>query len=233
MKSGYFKDISVSRILHFVQSAGLINTWIYGLHKGSSMVNVHGTLWCLPDLYSILLAPDNTQVQNTDGMMTGRWKYKCSEKNLAQGILSTTNPTWTTMGLNLDLHSEKLVTVTQGHEIESLIQDSCLYSVSDRKATTRDNVWNYFAISWILWKPRLRQIIILVFKMLFSAMQTDLFRNILITSPIRHNEDTFNLQTQLGLAIQPPSGALWQAKSRCNLKFETIKISHLKNLSVF
>jgi hypothetical protein len=34
MKPGDFKDISVSRLLHFVQSAGLLNKWIQGLHKG-------------------------------------------------------------------------------------------------------------------------------------------------------------------------------------------------------
>jgi hypothetical protein len=50
-------------------------------------------------------------------------------------------------------------------------------------------------------------------------MQSDLFQNILITSPIRHNEGTFNLQTQLDLATQPPSGTLRQAKSQLNLKF--------------
>jgi hypothetical protein len=46
MKPGDFKDISVSKLLHFVQSAGL--------QKGSSMVDVRGTLWCPPCLYSIL-----------------------------------------------------------------------------------------------------------------------------------------------------------------------------------
>jgi len=44
-------------------------------------------------------------------------------------------------------------------------------------------------------------------------MQSDLFQNILITSPIIHNKGTFNLKTQLGLANQPPSETLWQAKS--------------------
>jgi hypothetical protein len=39
----------------------------------------------------------------------------CSEKYLAHDTLSTNNPTLTTMGLNLDLHSDKPVTnkVTQ------------------------------------------------------------------------------------------------------------------------
>jgi hypothetical protein len=35
MKPGDFKDIPVSRLLHFVQSAGLLNKWVQGLHKGS------------------------------------------------------------------------------------------------------------------------------------------------------------------------------------------------------
>jgi hypothetical protein len=54
MKPGDFKDIFVSRLLHFVQSVGLLNKWIQGLHKGSEMVDVHGALWCPPYLYSIL-----------------------------------------------------------------------------------------------------------------------------------------------------------------------------------
>jgi hypothetical protein len=55
MKLEDFKDISVSRLLHFVQSSGLLNKWIQGLHKGSKLVDVHGTLWCPPSYYSILL----------------------------------------------------------------------------------------------------------------------------------------------------------------------------------
>jgi hypothetical protein len=53
-KPGNFKDISVSRLLHFVQSAGLLHKWIQGLHKGSEMVDVHGTLWYPPYFHSIL-----------------------------------------------------------------------------------------------------------------------------------------------------------------------------------
>jgi hypothetical protein len=56
-------------------------------------------------------------------------------------------------------------------------------------------------------KTKVKQIIILVFK-IFSATQSDLFQNILITSLIRHNEGTVNLKTQLGLAIHPPSGTM-------------------------
>jgi hypothetical protein len=41
MKPGDFKDISVSKLLHSVQSAQLLNKWIQGLHKGSEMVDVH------------------------------------------------------------------------------------------------------------------------------------------------------------------------------------------------
>jgi hypothetical protein len=54
MKLGDFKDISVNRLLHFVQSAGQLNKWIQGLHKGSEMVDVHGTLWCPPYFYCVL-----------------------------------------------------------------------------------------------------------------------------------------------------------------------------------
>jgi hypothetical protein len=49
-------------------------------------------------------------------------------------------------------------------------------------------------------------------------MQSDLFTNILFTSPFRHNEGTFNLKTQLGLAIRPPSGTLLQAKTQVIIK---------------
>jgi hypothetical protein len=41
-------NISVSRILHFVQGAGLLNDWAKGLHKKLIMVEVHGSLWCRP-----------------------------------------------------------------------------------------------------------------------------------------------------------------------------------------
>jgi hypothetical protein len=54
MKPGNFKDISVSRLLHFVQSVGLLNKRIQALHKGSELVDVHGMLWCPPYFYSIL-----------------------------------------------------------------------------------------------------------------------------------------------------------------------------------
>jgi hypothetical protein len=47
-------DISVSRLLHFVESVGLLHKLIQGLHKGSEMVDVHGTLWCPPYFYFIL-----------------------------------------------------------------------------------------------------------------------------------------------------------------------------------
>jgi len=53
-----------------------------------------------------VLATDNMYIWNTGGIMTGRQKYNRSEKNLAQGILST----WTMTGLKLDIYSEKLVT---------------------------------------------------------------------------------------------------------------------------
>jgi len=83
--------------------------------------------------------------------MIGRQKYKHSEKNLAQGILST----WTTTGLNLDIYSE-LVTNCHSDTWERVPYPRvCLYSLSVRRATGQDNVQNYFGICWILWKPRL------------------------------------------------------------------------------
>jgi hypothetical protein len=47
-------DSAKCRLLHFVQSAGLLNKWIKGLCKGWKMVDVHGMLWCPPYFYSIL-----------------------------------------------------------------------------------------------------------------------------------------------------------------------------------
>ena len=43
MKSGNFEDISVSKILHFVQGAGMLNEWAQELHKTSNTVK-----WWLP-----------------------------------------------------------------------------------------------------------------------------------------------------------------------------------------
>jgi hypothetical protein len=37
-----------------IQSAGLLNTWLWGLYEGSSVVDVHGTLQCPPYVCSIL-----------------------------------------------------------------------------------------------------------------------------------------------------------------------------------
>jgi hypothetical protein len=46
MKPGDYEDISVSKILQFVQGAGLLNDRVKGLHKRSITVEVHGSLWC-------------------------------------------------------------------------------------------------------------------------------------------------------------------------------------------
>jgi hypothetical protein len=48
MKQGDFEEISVSKILHFVQGAGLLNEWDKGLHKRLIMVEMHRSLGCLP-----------------------------------------------------------------------------------------------------------------------------------------------------------------------------------------
>jgi hypothetical protein len=56
MKPGDSEDISVSKILCFVQGVGLLNQCVEGLHKRLIMVEVYGSLWCLPFcilLYSI------------------------------------------------------------------------------------------------------------------------------------------------------------------------------------
>jgi hypothetical protein len=53
MKPGDLEEMSVSRILRFVQSVQLLNAWTLGLHKRSSMAEVHGSLLCL-SFYSIL-----------------------------------------------------------------------------------------------------------------------------------------------------------------------------------
>lgn len=67
-----------------------------------------------------VLATENMYIWNTGGIMTGRQKYKRSEKNLAQGILST----WTMTGLNLDICNEKIVTNCHSDtQNESLIQE--------------------------------------------------------------------------------------------------------------
>jgi hypothetical protein len=51
MKPGDFEGISVSKILHFVQGAELLNAWAKGLHERSIAVEVHRSLI----FYSILL----------------------------------------------------------------------------------------------------------------------------------------------------------------------------------
>jgi hypothetical protein len=78
MKPGDFKDISVSRLLPFVQSAGLLNKWIQGLHKGSEMVDVHGTLWCPPYFYSILFYSIEYFYDNGKSSCECWWYYSCT-----------------------------------------------------------------------------------------------------------------------------------------------------------
>jgi hypothetical protein len=48
MKPGDFEDISVTKILHFAQGAGLLNERAKRLHKRSITVEVQGSLWCPP-----------------------------------------------------------------------------------------------------------------------------------------------------------------------------------------
>jgi hypothetical protein len=62
MKPSDFEEISVSKILHFVQSAGLLNTCTQELHERSSAVGVHGSLQWLPFMYSILFCSNTEQV---------------------------------------------------------------------------------------------------------------------------------------------------------------------------
>jgi hypothetical protein len=50
-KTGDFEDISVSKMLHFVQGAELLNEWSAGLHKRSFMVEVHGLLGAHPSVF--------------------------------------------------------------------------------------------------------------------------------------------------------------------------------------
>jgi hypothetical protein len=51
MKLDDYEDISVSRILHTVQSMVLLNTWIEELHKRSIKDKVHESPQCPPFLY--------------------------------------------------------------------------------------------------------------------------------------------------------------------------------------
>jgi hypothetical protein len=44
MKPGDFEDISVSKILQFVQSVGLLNGRAKGRHKSFITIKVHGSL---------------------------------------------------------------------------------------------------------------------------------------------------------------------------------------------
>jgi len=46
---------------------------------------------------------------------TDRRKVKCLEKNLSQYPLSTIKPTWTGLGLNPDLFSERLTAINLNH----------------------------------------------------------------------------------------------------------------------
>jgi len=70
MKPGDCDDISVSRILHFVQDVRLPNVWARGLHKRWIMVNVHGSFSvCSVVFYSIQFythCTDNTMTFITD-----------------------------------------------------------------------------------------------------------------------------------------------------------------------
>jgi hypothetical protein len=46
LKMGDFANISFSRMLHFVQSAGLLIEWAVRLHKGSETFETQRSLWC-------------------------------------------------------------------------------------------------------------------------------------------------------------------------------------------
>ena len=50
MKPGDFEDISVSKMLHFVQGAELLNEWPAELHKISITVETHGSLGAHPSV---------------------------------------------------------------------------------------------------------------------------------------------------------------------------------------
>ena len=52
MKPGDSEDISVSKIMHFIQNVGLLNEWAKGLHKRFITIKVNGYL--VPAFLSIL-----------------------------------------------------------------------------------------------------------------------------------------------------------------------------------
>jgi len=51
MKPGDFEDISVSKILHFAQGAGLLNVWDQRLQSRWIMVKVHMSLSACPSVF--------------------------------------------------------------------------------------------------------------------------------------------------------------------------------------
>lgn len=55
-------------------------------------------------------------------MIIGRGKLQCLKKSFANAVLSATNPTWTTLGFNLDIHGEKLVTKRSSYGTASIVQ---------------------------------------------------------------------------------------------------------------
>lgn len=126
--------------------------------------------------------------------MTGRQKYKFSEKPGPRYSVHHKS--------NMDYYgNESGPPQSEAGDCHSGTWDwvpyptVCLYSVSDRKVTTQDNVRNYFTVSWILWKPRLQQIIILelkscsvwhipiCFKIFWLLLPSDTMRRYLIYKP--------------------------------------------------
>lgn len=57
------------------------------------------------DPWPTIPVTDDRFIWSTGGMVTGKRKLKCLAESQPQCQLSTTNPIWTTVGLNLGIHS--------------------------------------------------------------------------------------------------------------------------------
>jgi hypothetical protein len=65
MKPSDFEDISFSKVLHFIQGAGLLNESAKVLHKTSITVKVHGSLCSRPFVFFSFLLGHIPPSQNT------------------------------------------------------------------------------------------------------------------------------------------------------------------------
>jgi hypothetical protein len=65
MKPSGFEDIFISKILHFIQGAGLLNESAEVLHKTSIMVKVHGSLSSRPSIFYSTWAHPTISEHNT------------------------------------------------------------------------------------------------------------------------------------------------------------------------